>query len=387
MFRFWKQSLFKKIFCVFFLLFVGVFALADRYSHLELFAQTLNLIKIHYFQPVKIQTLVYGAIKGLLKEIDPHSHFLIPEELEKLKEEISGRLYGLGIEVERKEDFLTVVSVIRNSPAQKAGLQPGDRILKIDDKVAKNFNVNEFHYFFKKSRNKKYKLEVLRTDHSRPLVFHIRPASLKVQSVYFKKIEKNLFYVRIYYFSEKTLFEFNRFLKNKKIQGLLLDLRGNPGGVFEQSIKVANLFLNKGLIVRYKIKTEKEVKEFPAYYSNTLPDFPLVVLIDEYSASASEIVAGALKDHKRATLIGRTTFGKGSIQNIFYLNNSHALKLTVGEYQTPSGALIHKRGIDPHIQIEKKNLPKNIKTLSKKWILKDPEIDQAFRLLKLKRID
>ena len=133
--------------------------------------------------------------------------------------------------------------------------------------------MNEFYYFFKKSRNKKYKLTVLRTDHNRFLVFHIRPARLKVQSVYFKEIEKGLFYVRIYYFSEKTLFEINRVLKNKKIQGLLLDLRGNPGGVFEQSIKIADLFLNEGLIVRYKIKTEKKVKEFPAHYSNTLPDF------------------------------------------------------------------------------------------------------------------
>ena len=130
MIHLWKKSLFKKIFCMLFLLCAGLFALADRYSHLELFAQTLNLIKIHYFQPVKIQTLVYGAIKGLLREIDPHSHFLIPKELEKLKDETSGRFYGLGIEVEKKEDFLIVVSVIRNSPAQKAGLQQGDRILK-----------------------------------------------------------------------------------------------------------------------------------------------------------------------------------------------------------------------------------------------------------------
>ena len=327
MIRLWKLSLFKKIFCIFFLLSLALFALADRYSHLELFAQTLNLIKIHYFQPVKIQTLVYGAIKGLLREIDSHSHLLIPEELEKLKEETSGRFYGLGIEVEKKENFLIVISVIRNSPAQKAGLQQGDKILKIDDEVVKNFNVNEFYYFFKKSQNKKYKLTVLRIDHNQLLVFHIRPAHLKVQSVYFKKIEKGLFYIRIYYFSEKTLFEVNQFLKKKKIKGLLLDLRGNPGGIFEQSIKIADLFLNEGLIVRYKIKTEKEVKKFPAHYSNTLPDFPLVVLVDEYSASASEIVAGALKRSQKGNIGWKDNFWKSLHSKYILLKQQPRLKI------------------------------------------------------------
>ena len=205
-----------------------------------------------------------------------------------------------------------------------------------------------------------------------------------MKSVSFKEIKTGFFYVRIYYFSEKTLFEINTLLENKKIKGLILDLRGNPGGVFKQAVKIADLFLNEGLIVSYKIKTEKKAKEFSAHYSNTLADFPMVVLIDEYSASASEIVAGALKDHKRAVLIGRKTFGKGSIQNVFYLKNNHALKLTVGEYQTPSGKLIHQIGIEPDITIDKQNIKMNTKILSAKMILKDPEIYQAFNVLKSK---
>lgn len=366
-----------------FLISLTLFTFADRFSHLELFAQTLNLIKINYFQTIKIETLVYGAIKGLLREIDPHSHFLLPEDLESLKESTSGQFYGLGIEVENKENFLIVISVIQNSPAQKAGFQQGDKILQIDDKIVKNFTVNEFRQFFKNKR-KRYKVKILRTGSVKPLVLRVRPIHLKVRSVDFKKLEEDLFYVRIYYFSEKTLFDINKFLKNKKIKGLILDLRGNPGGVFEQSVKIADLFLNEGLIVRYKIRTEKKVRKFPAHYSDTLPNFPLVVLIDEYSASASEIVAGALKDHKRATLVGRKTFGKGSIQNIFYLNNKHALKLTVGEYQTPSGKLIHQKGIKPHIQINKKqNIEsKKLTQKIKKNVLEDSEVHQAFLILK-----
>ena len=378
----WKSFLVKKISLVFVLLCLTLVAFADRYSHLELFAQTLNLIKTNYFKPVKMETLIYGAIKGLLKEIDPHSHFLLPEDLKKLKEEAQGQFYGLGIEAEKKGDFLVILSLVPNSPAHKAGLQPGDKILKINGKIIKNFNRSEFRSFIKKNQADRYKLTILRVGHDQPLVFPVWPIHLKIQSVSFKQMQKGLFYIRIYYFSEKTLFEINKFLRNKKIKALLLDLRGNPGGILKQSVKTADLFLSEGLIVRYKIKTEKKVKSFSAHYSNTLPDFPLVVLIDEYSASASEIVAGALKDHKRAVLVGRKTFGKGSIQNIFHLNRNHALKLTVGEYQTPSGEFIHEKGIKPHIQIAKKNTKQSSKTTSKKGILKDPEVYQAFQVLK-----
>ncbi len=378
----WRLFAFKKIFYIFLLIGAGFLAFADRYSHLELFAQTLNLIKIHYFQPVKIQTLVHGAVKGLLREADPYSHFLLPEEAEKLKEAGQGRMYGLGAEVDKKEGFLTVVAVMKNSPAQKAGLRPGDKILKIDDKAVKKINVSEFRLWIKKSRRKKYKLTVLRSNPHRQLVFFIRPASLKTQSVESHKMGEGLFYIRVYYFAEKTLFEISRFLKNKKIKGLLLDLRGNPGGQLKPSVQVADLFLNKGLIVRYKIKTEPSPQEISATSSSSLPDFPLVVLIDEYSASASEIVAGALKDHKRATLVGRKTFGKGSIQHLFSLRGGYALKLTVGEYQTPSGALIHNKGIEPHIKIKKQKSRSNIKTPARAPLLKDPEIYQAFRLLR-----
>ena len=347
-----------KIFC-FFVFLSSFFALsfADRFSYLELFAQTLNTIKINYFKPIKLETLIYGAIKGLLREIDPHSHFLLPQELEYLTEEAKGQFYGLGIEVESQDDFLIVISVMDNSPAQKAGLKQGDKILKIDDKNVKNWTVDEFRTLFR-THQKKYKILIFRLSLAKPLVFFVRPEKLKSSTVYFQKLEKSLFYLRVYYFSSKTLLEVNRFLKNKTIKGLLLDLRSNPGGLLDPSVKLADLFLNKGLIVSYKIKTEDKAKNIVAHYSDTLEYFPLVVLIDEYSASGSEIVAGALKDHKRATLIGRKTFGKGSIQSVFYLSKNHALKLTVGEYQTPLGYFIHEKGISPHILLPQQKTKK-----------------------------
>ena len=373
---FLRKSLF-----LFSFLFLAFFAFADRYSQMELFAQTFNVIKNNYFKPVKVETLVYGAIKGLLKEVDPHSHFLLPEDFENLQRTKKGQFYGLGIEIYKKGDFLVVVSVIRNSPAEKAGFKQGDQIRKINGKVVQDFNKNELDNFFKRDKGKVYRITVLREGFNEPLIFKVYPRNLTVQSVEIKEIKKGFFYLKIYYFSKRTLFTINNFFKDKSVKAMILDLRGNPGGIFEQAVKIADLFLDKGLIVKYQIRTEEKEKKFLARHSDTLGEFPLAVLVDEYSASASEIVAGALKDHKRAVIIGRKTFGKGSIQKVFHLNNNHALKLTVGEYQTPSGEFIHNRGIEPDVQLNKKAALQNIQNISKKSIFKDLEIYQAFRVL------
>ncbi|MCY4321674.1 MAG: S41 family peptidase [Bdellovibrionaceae bacterium] len=370
-----KLSLFKKISLVIILGF-SFFTLADRYSHVEIFAQALTTIKVNYFKNIEFKNLISGAIKGMLNTLDPHSQFLLPEDLQNLKEEATGQFYGLGIEVEKKDHFLIVLSVLNNSPAKKAGFKTGDKILKIDNELTKNISLNKFRKIFKKNRI--YNIQILRSEENKIFNLKIRPESLKIKSVKFQEIKNGFFYLRVYYFSSKTLFEINKSIKNKKIKALLLDLRENPGGIFDQAVKVADLFLDEGIIASYKIKTENKVKEFKAHYSDTLETFPIVVLIDEFSASSSEILAGALKDHKRATLIGRKTFGKGSIQNIFPLKNNHALKLTVGEYKTPSGELIHNKGITPDIIIkkEKKELSKNSK------LLEDREIVKAFEILK-----
>ena len=379
-----KRAFFKKSLIFSFLFCVAFFAFADRYSYMELFAQTFNVIKNNYVKKIKVETLVYGAIKGLLREVDPHSHFLLPEDFENLKKQKKGEFYGLGIEIYKKGDFLIVVSVVKDSPAEKAGFQQGDQLLKIDKKLVRHFNKNELDDFFKKNRKKVYKITVLRKALKDPLIFTVYPKNLTVPSIFFQEIQKGFFYLKIFYFSNRTLFKINTFLEGKTIKAMILDLRGNPGGIFEQAVKITDLFLNEGLIAQYKIRTEEKEKKFLAHHSDTLGTFPLAVLIDEYSASASEVVAGALKDHKRAILIGRRTFGKGSIQNVFHLKNNHALKLTVGGYQTPSGELIHNKGIEPDILLKKKSKISKTKTSSRKAIFKDLEIYQAFQILKQK---
>lgn len=369
-----KISLFKKISLIIMICF-AFFAAADRFSHLEVFSQALNLIKVNYLKPIEFKRLISGAVKGMLRELDPHSQLLYPEDLQDLKESTTGQFYGLGIEVEKQDHFLIVLSVLNNSPAVKAGFKPGDKLFKIDDKFTKNMDHNEFRKFFKK--NKIYNIQVLRSPENKVFKLKIRPRAFKTKSIKFQEIQNGFFYLRIHYFSSKTLFEINKKVQNKKIKALLLDLRENPGGVLDQAVKIADLFLDEGIIASYKIKTEKKAVSFRAHYSDTLENFPIVILIDEFSASSSEILAGALKDHKRAVLIGRKTFGKGSIQNIFPLKNNYALKLTVGEYKTPSGHLIHNKGISPDIIIKKSgaNLQKNSN------LLDDKEIKTAFKLL------
>ena len=372
-----KTFLLKRV-TVILLLCFSFFAIADRYSHLEIFSKALNIIKINYFKPIEFKKLISGAIKGMLRELDPYSQFLHPEDLQELKEEATGRLYGLGIQVEKKDHFLIVLSVLKKSPAEKAGFLPGDKIFKINNQLTKNMNESEFKKIVKRNKTKIYNIYFLRDKEDKAFNLKVRPRFLSKQSIEWQEIKKGFFYLRIYYFSSKTVFEINQVVKNKKIKGLILDLRENPGGVFDQAVKVADLFLDEGVIVSYKIKTEKSAKSFKAHYSDTLENFPIVVLINEFSASSSEILAGALKDHKRATLVGRTTFGKGSIQNIFPVKNNYALKLTVGEYKTPSGLLIHNKGVSPHVFIKKsKRRPSKNSSIKEDW-----EIVKAFKVLK-----
>ena len=222
----WRKALLKKGGVFFLFLSLTFFAFADPYSHMELFAQTFNIIKNNYFKPVKVERLIYGAIRGLLREVDPHSHFLFPEDFENLKKEKEGQFYGLGVEVYKKEDSLVVVSVVKNSPAEKAGFKQGDQILKIDSRIVKHFNKNELDDFFKSNKQKVYKITILRSGFKEPLIFKVYPKNLTIQTVEFKEIQKGFFYLRIYYFSERTLFTVNTFLKDKKVKAMILDLRG-----------------------------------------------------------------------------------------------------------------------------------------------------------------
>ena len=362
------------------LLFSSFLVFADRYGDLELFARVLNLIEQNYFKPLGVKTLVHGAIRGLLREIDPHSYFLTPENRDFITETTKGSRYGMGVEIEKREGFLMILSVLENSPAAKAGLKREDRLISVDGESVKHLTVDEFLYKLRGAKTRV--LTLSRKNHSGPLTIRIKPGKLRVKSVQFQKLGNGKLYIRISLFTKTTLSELNGILKKiKPQQGILLDLRGNPGGVFEQAIKVADLFIDEGSIVHFKTRAKKQPQSFTARKSNTLPDFPLVVLMDEYSASASEVLAAALKDHKRALLVGRKSFGKGSVQNLFRIKNNYGLKLTVGEYQTPFGRSIHGQGVEPHIFLDKPTGNQVSSGFKIKGILEDPEVIQTLKHL------
>ena len=366
----------KKVVVILF--FVGsFFTFANQYKELELFAHVLNIIQSQYFKPLKMKKLVHGAIQGLLRELDPHSQFFTSEKLKSFQDRGEGRFYGMGIELERKKGFLVVISVLPRSPAKKAGFKEGDRILAINEKAVRNFTLQEFFQIIQERKRMMYKITTLRNN--RPIVIKVRPSHIKVQSVTFKKLENDFIYIRIFQFTKDTFFQVNKILESNSVKGLILDLRSNPGGIFEQAVQISDLFLSKGSIVSLKIKADKREQIFSAKISTTLPFFPIVVLINEYSASASEVVAGALKDNKRAVVMGRKSFGKGSIQNVFSLPRGYGLKLTIGEYYTPSGISIHGKGIKPHITLPpvKKEVSFSLKNL-----LEDSDVQSALKKLK-----
>ena len=370
----------KKILIVL-VFFASLLALADKFSDLEIFSRAFFTIKNYSYKPVERKSLIYSAIKGMLRDTDDHSQFLEPSDLKDLEEGASGHFFGIGIQAKKEKDgFITILSLIKDSPAKKAGLKKGDKVLKVGKRSLKDYTEAEFEHLFSKKRNQ-YKLEILRKN--KKMTFFIRSSSIKINTVLFEDLKEGLFYLRILYFSKNTLEEVNQALKDKKIKGLLIDLRNCPGGIFDQAVKVADLFLDKGRIVSKKTTLdEKKTEHFDAHFSDTLENFPLVVLIDENSASGAEILAASLKEHKRATLMGRKSYGKGSIQTVFNLPGDHALKLTIGEYKTPKGKSIHGKGISPHIQIKKVVEDKKKEKNKDEDLLSDQEILTSFNKLK-----
>lgn len=366
----------KKWFLIFILLGTSFIAFGERYKELELFSHVLNFVESRYFQPVTTKKLIHGAIKGMLSELDSHSHFFTPDESTAFKNQAQDKAFMLGMEIDKKNGDFVVISILKNSPAQKAGLQPGDKIVGFNGKKTKGFSLEAFYQKLQTKFQKEFM--VLRSGSTKPLKIKIRPGMVKLRSVQYKLLKDDYLYLKIYQFSFSAFFQINKALrKYPKKKGLLMDLRGNPGGVFEQVIKVADLFLGEGVIVYYKERNQKR-KAFSAHKASTLDVFPIVVLIDEYSASGSEILAGALKDHQRALIVGRKSFGKGSVQSFFQMGKGYALKLTVGEYRTPSDYSIQKEGITPHIILSKKESSKETKDKPKE----DKELEEAFEILK-----
>jgi carboxyl-terminal processing protease len=329
----------------------------DRYLNLQIFAKVLNIVQQYYVEPVDTQKLIYGGIKGMLRELDPHTNFLPPDMYKEFETETSGEFGGIGIEITVEDGVLTIISPIEDTPAWKAGIEPGDKIVEIDGTSTKGMSLVDAAQKMKGKNGTKIRLGIMRDSFEEPKVFAIVRDIVKVKSVKFVDLEDGYGYIRLTSFIENSATEMRRTVsefkaKNKMIRGLILDLRRNPGGLLDQAIQISNLFLEKGIIVSTigRDKNKKEVTQ--AKPGSAYTDFPVIVLINEYSASASEIVAGALKDNKRALIMGKRSFGKGSVQSVVKMGDGSGLKLTVARYYTPNGISIQAEGITPDVEVE-----------------------------------
>lgn len=329
----------------------------ERYADLQLFAKVLNLVQQYYVEEVDTQKLIYGGIKGMLRELDPHTNFLEPDIFKEFESETSGEFGGLGIEITVQDGILTVISPIEDTPAYVAGVKAGDKIVEINGESTKGMTLVEAAQHMRGKNGSKVNLGIFRDGFERPKVFSIVRATVKIKSVKATDLEDGYFYVKLTSFIENSAKEMRKaiesHIKSKKaVAGLILDLRRNPGGLLEQAIEISNMFLDKGTIVSTMGRNKKEKEVVYAKKSGAFPTFPLVVLIDEYSASASEILAGALQDNKRALIMGQRSFGKGSVQSVVKLGDGSGLKLTVARYYTPKGVSIQAEGITPDVVVE-----------------------------------
>jgi carboxyl-terminal processing protease len=333
---------------------------ANDYESIELFTDVLSIVKKSYVEDVDTKKLIYGAINGMLSSLDPHSSFMPPEMYKEMKIETKGAFGGLGIEISIKEGLLTVISPIEDTPAYKAGIKAGDQILKIDSKFTKDLSVMEAVKRMRGTKGTKVILTIMREGFDKPKEFPLTRDVIQVKSVKFKTLDDGFGYIRIAQFQEKTdddlsaAFESLKKGNGGKLRGLVLDLRNDPGGLLDQAVRVADHFLEEGKLIVYTEGREKDAKmRFTARKGDKQPAYPVVILINSGSASASEIVAGALQDHNRAVVMGTQSFGKGSVQTIIPLSDNSGLRLTTARYFTPSGRSIQAKGISPDIIVER----------------------------------
>ncbi|MCC2679500.1 MAG: carboxyl-terminal protease [Pseudobdellovibrio sp.] len=330
----------------------------DRYTDLQIFSKVLSLVQQYYVEDVDTKKLVMGAIKGMLRELDPHTSYMPPEVYKDFETETAGEFGGLGIEISIQNGVLTIISPIEDTPAWKAGIKPGDKVVAIDGQSTKGYSLVEASSALKGKNGERIVLSVVRDNMDKPMDIPVVRGKVKIKSVKSTELDDGYIYVKITSFIEHTGSDLEKVLsdfkkkQDGKIAGILLDLRRNPGGLLEQAIKVSDLFLKEGVIVSTIGRDPKNKEVNYASKRAQFADIPIVILINEYSASASEIVAGALQDNKRAVIVGERSFGKGSVQSAIKLSDGSALKLTVARYYTPSGVSIQSEGIKPDIEIE-----------------------------------
>lgn len=336
---------------------------ASTYRSLDIFAKVLAYVENSYVDETDSRTLIHGAIRGMLDTLDDYTVFLPAEEYRHMKADTAGEFGGLGLEVRKEDDRLVVVEPLEDSPASRAGILPGDWIVSIEDTPTAELTVGEAVKMMRGQPGTRLRIGLFREGFSKPLELVLLRDRIQIRSVEAKLYPGGIGYVRIKSFQEKTesfltkaLGELRQQNGQKDLSGLVLDLRGNPGGLLDQAVRVADRFLAQGEIVTTRGRGGKILDIETAHRAGTEPDYPMVILVDERSASASEVLAGALQDHGRAVVMGTTTFGKGSVQTVVDLDDGSGLKLTVARYYTPNHRSIHGTGIEPDVVVSKDGL-------------------------------
>ncbi|MBT3388555.1 MAG: S41 family peptidase [Desulfobacula sp.] len=370
------------------------------YNSLKLFTDVLDELQNNYVDDIDSEKLIQNAIKGMVGGLDPHSHFMPPDVFEVLREDTKGEFSGVGIVVSMKKGILTVISPIEDTPAFEAGVQAGDMIIKIDDKTTKDMELWEAVTLLRGPKNETVVITVIREGETKPIKFPIKRDIIPMESARASMLKPGFAYLRITNFRMNTYDDVKKHLEeleseDEGIKGLVMDLRDNPGGLLDQAVKISDLFLTQGDIVSIKGRSEANTKVFEATQKDPERAYPIVILINGGSASASEIVAGALQDHSRALVLGTKSFGKGSVQTVHPLKEGYGIKYTIAKYYTPKGKIIQDKGVEPDIEVsseilqDKKAPPghpdiqsqKNPGQLDKERLLHDAQVKRALDIL------
>ena len=377
----------KNNFNLFFIIFLSLFFSnlsfsaneESIYDKIDLFSEVLDKVNNEYVEEIDHSEAMDAAINGVLQSLDPYSAYMSPEIFKEMLTETSGEFGGLGIEVGMEFGVVKVISPIDNTPAEEAGVKAGDYIVKINDIQVQGKTLTEAVELMRGPVGSTIKITVRRRGVKKAIIFNITREIIKIESVKSKIIEDTVGYIRLTSFNENSADQIKEKIKelrqNKKIEKYILDLRNNPGGLLSQAIKISDFFLNNGEIVSTKSRKKKENRKWFARKGDIIDGKTLIVLINYGSASAAEIVAGALKDHKRAILIGENSFGKGSVQSVIPLNNKGAIRLTISKYYLPSGKSISEVGITPDIEIAESSEDFRMNTKT------DNQLDFAIKLL------
>jgi carboxyl-terminal processing protease len=356
----------------------------SRLEALAKFSKVISIVEQYNVDKITIEELMDKALIGMMSNLDAHSNFLTQKDYKNLKVQTDGEFGGLGITVGIKDGALTVIAPIEGTPADKAGLKSGDIILKINDKSTLSMTIDEAVSVMRGKVGAPIDITIVRKGENKPLPIHIVRGIITIESVYAKSIGNDIQYIRVTSFDKKVVEDVSKAIKKAKAKtkGIVLDLRNNPGGLLDEAVGLVDIFVNDGKIVSQKGRKKSDEQTYRAKSSKTLTKVPLVVLVNGGSASASEIVSGALQDHKRGVIVGQNTFGKGSVQVILPVTKTEAIKLTIARYYLPSGRTIQAVVVKPDIEV----LPGEVKTHTNKYALKEADLKKHLKE-ELKKVD